>query len=117
MNVSPLLPGVALQTLAQYDTIQVRTLNSHYRIFLLDPGTGRVLLEGGNYFLEPVEAVVYGSNSVGSPPKVGWIGIGMRIEMWVKNQLVSTSPVQSFYIQHLWDPESASMLASQMQQH
>jgi DnaK suppressor protein len=115
MGLSPLLPGIALETLAPYDTIQVQTLNSHYGIFLLEPGTGRVLVEGGSYFREPVEAVVYGSNLGGSTLRVGWIGIGMRIEMWVKQQLVSTSPVQSFYIQHLSDPEPASMFPEQMQ--
>ena len=100
MNVSPLLPGVALGTLAPYDTIQVQTLNSRYEIFLLDPGTGRALVEGGSHFREPMEAVVYGSNLDASTLRVGWIGIGMRIEMWVKDQLVSTSPVQSFYVRH-----------------
>jgi len=104
MNV----PGVALETLAPYDTIQVQTLNSHYGIFLLDPATGRVLVEGGTYFREPREAVVYGSNFGGSSLKVGWIGIGMRIEMWAHDHLISTSPVQSFYVQHLSDPEPAS---------
>ncbi len=115
-DLSPLLPGVALETLAPYDTIQVQTLNSHYGIFLLNPRIGRVLVEGGSYFHEPVEAVVYGSNRDGSTLRVGWIGIDMRIEMWVKGQLVSTSPVQSFCVQHLGDPEPASMMALRMQQ-
>ena len=38
-----------LDSLNPFDTILVRTFNSDYRILLLDPKTGRALVEGGNY--------------------------------------------------------------------
>ena len=98
MKISAGLPGITLESLAPFDTLRVQTLNSDYRIFLLDPTTGRALVEGG-CFPEPVEAVLNGSNFGGSTLKAGWIGIGLRMEMWVDNRLVSTSPVQSFYVQ------------------
>ena len=97
-KISSVLPGIALESLAPLDTLRVRTLNSDYRIFLLDSSTGRALVEGG-CFPEPVEAVVNGSNFGGSTLRVGWIGIGLRIEMWSEDRLVSTSPVQSFYVE------------------
>ena len=93
------LPGVALETLAPFDTIWSRTHNSDYRIFLLEPRTGRALVEGGQ-FLEPVEAVVSGSNFGSSTFKVGWIGVGLRIEFWTNGMIVSTSPVQSVRVEH-----------------
>lgn len=94
------LPGLALDTLAPFDTIWAGTLNSDYRIFLLDPKTGRALVEGGHQFVEPVEAVVNGSTFGSATFKVGWIGIGLRIEFWANGMIVSTSPVQSVRVEH-----------------
>lgn len=116
MKISAELPGITLESLAPFDSLQVRTLNSNYRIFLLDPRTGRALVEGG-CFPEPVEAVVNGSNFGGSTLRVGWIGIGLRMEMWVDNKLVSTSPVQSFSVQHHAVPPPTSMSTAQSQGH
>ena len=93
------LPGVTLETLLPFDTIWVRTQNNDYRIFLLDPRTGRALVEGGQ-FLEPVEAVVNGSTFGSSTFKMGWIGVGLRIEFWTNGTFVSTSPVQSVRVEH-----------------
>lgn len=117
MKISPLLPGIALESLEPFDTLRVQTLNSDYRIFLLDPKTGRALVEGGCHFPEPTEAIVNGSNFGGSTLKVGWIGIGLRIEMRGDDKLVSTSPVRSFFVQHHAAIEPASMFTSQMQGH
>jgi hypothetical protein len=98
-DVRTALPGVALETLAPFDTIWARTLNSDYRIFLLEPRTGRALVEGGP-FIEPEEAVVNGSTFGSSTFKVGWIGVGLRIEFWTIDMIVSTSPVQSVRVEH-----------------
>jgi hypothetical protein len=97
---APTLKGVELESLAPFDTICVQTRNSNYRIFLLDPITGRALVEGGSHFAEPVEAQVNGSSSHGSY-RVGWIGVGSRIEFWANGRLTSTSPVQSLHIKKL----------------
>jgi RNA polymerase-binding transcription factor DksA len=99
LKISSSLPGVALETLQRFDTVQVQTANSHYRIFLLDPRSGRALVEGGRHFIEPVEALIRGSNIQGSTLGCGWIGIGLRIEMWVEGKLASTSPVKSIHVQ------------------
>jgi hypothetical protein len=98
--INPSLTGVALETLEPFDTIWVKTLNSDYRILLLDPKTGRALVEGGSQFVEPVDAIVSGSTFGGAALRLGWIGIGLRIEMWVNDKLVSTSPVQSIRLEH-----------------
>ncbi|MFZ0062127.1 MAG: TraR/DksA C4-type zinc finger protein [Pyrinomonadaceae bacterium] len=113
LKISSSLPGVALETLQRFDTVQVQTANSHYRIFLLEPRTGRVLVEGGRYFVEPVEALIRGSNIQGSTLGRGWIGIGLRIEMWVEGKLASTSPVKSIHVQRHTGAGAAAVLNPQ----
>lgn len=99
-EISGSLQGVELATLVPFDTIVVRTVNSHYRIFLLDPETGRALLEGGGQITEPVEARVIGSSFGGSILRTGWIGVGLRMEAWANGKYIRTSPVQSLCVAH-----------------
>jgi len=106
VEVNASLEGVALETLKPFDMICVRTRNSDYCIFLLDPRSGRVLVEGGQ-FVEPVEAMVNGSTLGASTFKIGWIGIGFRMEFWTDGKLVSTSPVQSVRVEHHTSAEPA----------
>lgn len=94
------LTELSLETLAPFDTICVQTANSDYRIFVLDPKRGRALVEGGLYFVEPVEATISGSTTRDSGIRTGVLGIGLRIEMWVNGNVVSTSPVQSLRVEH-----------------
>src|SRR6185503_14108771 len=44
---------VMLDGLKPFDTVLLQTHNSDYRILLLDPNTGRALVEGGNHLVEP----------------------------------------------------------------
>jgi hypothetical protein len=98
-EISPLLEGVALMTMKACDTIHVRTRNSDYEIFLLDPKSGRALVRGGEYFAEPVEATVSGSTFGGCMLKAGWLGVGLRMEIYVNGQRTVTSPVQSLRVE------------------
>ena len=99
IEVSPLLEGVTLMALEACDTIHVRTRNSDYEIFLLDPKSGRALVRGGEYFAEPVEATVSGSTFGGCMLKAGWLGVGLRMEVSVNGQRTVTSPVQSLRVE------------------
>jgi RNA polymerase-binding transcription factor DksA len=110
LGKSPSPEGVALETLAPYDTICLRTRNSDYRIFMLDPKTGRALIEGGCHFVEPVEATVNGSTMGGSRFRVGWIGIGLRIEFSTDSKIASTSPVKSFNVERCTSDEAVPNL-------
>ncbi len=92
--------GVDIGTLAPFDTITVRTANSCYRIFLLDPETGRALFDGGRHILEPVEARVVGSSLNGSILWTGWLAIGRRLEACTNDAYIRTSPVESISIEH-----------------
>jgi hypothetical protein len=98
-EISPLLEGVSLTTLEACDMIHVRTRNSAYEIFLLDPNSGRALVRGGEYFAEPVEAAVSGSTFGGCMLKAGWLGVGLRMEIYVSGQCTVTSPVQSLRVE------------------
>lgn len=90
--------GVVLENLNPFDTILLRTHNSDYRILLLDPKTGRSLVEGGSYLLEPREAFVKGSTVPGSTFNGGTITLGGRLEMWVDEKVFITSPVKSIEV-------------------
>jgi hypothetical protein len=91
---------VTLARQAPFASIKVQTLNTIYRIFLLDPKTGRALMEGGQYLSEPEETVLGGSVLSDGSFKQGWIGKGCRMQMWVKGRFLSTSPVLSVRIEH-----------------
>ena len=106
--------GVAIETLAPFDTIHVHTQNSDYRIFLLDPKTGRAIVQGGNHFIEPVDAIVNGSVGAGGIPKVGWIGVGCRLEIMANKGIASTSPIQSIDVDHQLAIEPKAVVASAM---
>jgi hypothetical protein len=100
-EISPMLEGVTLMTMKACDTIHVRTRNSDYEIFLLDPKSGRALVRGGEYFAEPVEANVSGSTFGGCMLKMGWIGVGLRMEIYVNGNRTVTTPVQSLRVEQV----------------
>ncbi len=92
------LESVELRRLNVSDTICVRTHNSNYRLTLLDPEAGRVLIEGGRFFAEPVEATVLGA-LFGGFLKLRWIGVGLALEIRADGSSFVTSPVQSLYVE------------------
>src|SRR5687768_6398120 len=97
---------VILESLEPFDSILLRTHNSDYRILLLDPRTGRALVEGGDYLVEPTEALVRGSAVVGDAFKGGTISPGCRLEMWVSERAFLTSPIKSVWVKRNGDAES-----------
>jgi hypothetical protein len=92
--------GVALRMLSPFDTIRLKTLNSEYYLFLIDPETGKALVQGGRFFAEPIEAVVSGSTFGGCMLKMGWLGVGLRVEICYNGQRIVTSPVQTLHLEH-----------------
>ena len=102
---------VMLESLNPCDTVLLRTYNSDYRILLLDPKTGRALVEGGSYLVEPNEALVRGSAVPGDPFKPGAISIGGRLEMWVDERVFLTSIIKSVHVKHSGDTESVEAIS------
>lgn len=102
---------VVLETLNSFDTIILRTHNSEYRILLLDPKTGRALVEGGAYLVEPSEALVRGSAAPGYDFKSGTISTGCRLEIWVEERALLTSPIESVQVKHNAEAESIANIS------
>jgi hypothetical protein len=98
-TINPQSDAVLLGALRPCDTLHVRTRSSDYRIFLLDPKTGRSIVQGGDYLCEPIEATVTGSTSGGPIIKVGSLDIGYRMEVIANGKRLTTSPIQSFQIE------------------
>ena len=103
---------VALQSLNPFDTILLRTYNSDYRILLLDPKTGRALVEGGDYLAEPKEALLRGSAIPGSEFKGGSICVGARLEIWVDETVLLTSSIKSVHVKHHGDAETVEDISA-----
>ena len=89
---------LTFESLQPFDTVVLRTHNSDYRILLLDPKTGRALVEGGQLVAEPTEAFLCGSRLHGPTFKPDTIAIGHRLEMWIGEMIVSTSAIQSISV-------------------
>ena len=86
-----------LESLNPFDTILLRTHNSEYRILLLDPKTGRALVEGGEYLVEPSEALLK-----------RFCSSRIRIQSWIDLRWISAGDVgrrKSLY--HVADQISA----------
>ena len=75
--------------------LKVRTHNTLYQLIVLSPWESRVLIQGGRFFAEPVEASFGGSSFGGSMLKTRWIGLGMRMEIYGEDSHIVTSPVRS----------------------
>jgi hypothetical protein len=98
-ELSSSLDGIALRTLAQFDIVCAATQNNEYYIFLLDPENGKAYVQGGRYFEQPIEATISGSTFGGCMLKMGWLGIGLRIEICAGGQRIVTSPVKSLRVE------------------
>ena len=111
------LEGITLRTLAPGSTIYARTRHNDYRILLLDPESGQALVQGGRFFAEPTEATVMGATMGDYGIELGWICVGLRLEISLDGQPILTSPVQSLRVEHktglpFTDNEQRSQLPS-----
>jgi hypothetical protein len=84
--------GVCLRELEPMTTLVVRTQNTTYRIVVADEGG--VMVEGGRFFPELTTAYLEGASFGGSLLKVGWIAVGLRMELRTQGQRIVTSPVR-----------------------
>ncbi len=99
LEFSDELEGITLQTLRPCDRIHVRTCNSDYDIFLIEPESGRALVRGGKFFAQPVEATVSGSTFGGCMLRVGWLCEGLQMEFNANGRAIVTSPVQELRVE------------------
>jgi hypothetical protein len=92
--------GVAMDALEFETRLLVRTRYSQYRLTVLDGESGEVLIEGGNLLHGVTPATLNGATAGGCAMKLGWIGVGLRMELSVGGVRVTTSPVRSIEIEN-----------------
>jgi hypothetical protein len=86
--------GLRLRDVSPCGCVHLRTRNSHYRLWMLNPLEGRVRIQGGSFFCEPSEAVIAGATAGGSMLKVGWILRGFHLEILHEGQRIVTTAVR-----------------------
>lgn len=93
VDITEVAHGVDVHRLEPLTRVLVRTCNSEYRLIV--SADGAVLVQGGRFFEQPTEAVLEGASlSGGGLLKIGWIAIGMRMEIRDESRRVVTSPVR-----------------------
>jgi len=105
---------VRLGDLNAFDTLIVQTHHSDYRILLLDPHSGRALVEGGHFLTQPTEAMIMGSAVSGSEMNAGAICIGCRLEMWVGERVFLTSTIKSVHVEAGAAAESVEAISASL---
>lgn len=89
--------GVSLRDLDPLTTLLVRTQNSVYRIIVIEGPS--VLVQGGHFFPQASAAHLSGSGFGGSMLKLGWVGVGLCMEICPDGQRIVTSPVRTIKIE------------------
>ena len=91
--------GVGVRQLEPITRLLVHTQNTLYRITVVKPFEGRILIQGGSYFPEATLGRLLGSSVGGSMLKISWIGVGLRLEIGHEGQRIVTSPVRSLEVE------------------
>ena len=95
---SGIVTGIDLRSLPRGTALVVDTRNTRYRFVMLE-GSGRnTLIEGGPYFPQETTVQVEGSALGGSLLKVGWIGLGLAVELSFGGKRIITSRVRSIRV-------------------
>jgi hypothetical protein len=89
--------GIHLRDVEPLTTIVVRTHNSCYRIIIAHDKTA--IVRGGSFFPDPTPARIDGSGFGGTLLKVGWIGVGLRMEIFADGRRIITSPVRDMTLE------------------
>jgi len=85
--------GLDLRDVEPLTTLIIATRNSVYRV-IVSRGMS-VVVQGGSFFPDPTQAQLDGASVGGSLLKLGWIGIGLRMEIRTADQRIVTSPIRS----------------------
>jgi hypothetical protein len=91
--------GFRIETLDAGTLLTIRTRQSEYRLTVLDAERREVLVRGGLWVPEATQAHLEGSTAGGSALKIGWLGIGLRMELSIGHGTITTSRIQSISIE------------------
>ena len=84
---------VRLSDLPPFTTLLVRTVNSRYRVVITQEGNASV--QGGAFFPEPTPVHLDGASIGGRSLRVGYICVGLLVEIRADGRRILTSPVQA----------------------
>ena len=96
VNVSPAVLGLHLRDLPTLTLLRVWTMNSVYCLVVAD--APEVLLQGGPFFPEWTAARLDGA-AISGLIKIGWIGVGLPMEICAAGRRIITSPVRAITIE------------------
>lgn len=85
--------GVLLRDLEPLTTLIVQTRNTRYRIIVTRGD--EIVVQGGSFFPSPTSAHLDGASLGSSFLKLGWIGLGLRMEIRAGGQRIVTTSVRS----------------------
>lgn len=85
--------GVHVHRLPPLTTLLVRTTNSVYRIVVMEGCN--IYVQGGAFFPDPTSAQLDGASLGASSLRVGWIGVGLLMEIRAMGRRIVTSPVRT----------------------
>ncbi len=86
-------PGVTLGDQEPLATVEVRTQHSVYRMTVLEPRRGEILIQGGCRWPQPTEGRLLGASFGHGLIKLGSIVCGMRMEILIGGRRIVTSRV------------------------
>jgi len=92
------LTGVDVRYLPAGTEVIVGTRNSRYRLVMVDGVVRDALVEGGRHFAQETPARIEGSSLSGSLLKIGFIGLGLRLELSHGYRRIVTSPVRTIMV-------------------
>ena len=87
--------GLQLDSLRELDELSIRTRNSVYRMVVMAPGAGEILVQGGQFFPEPTRARFAGCSLGGAFLKQRGMYVGFRLEIHSGRERIVTSHVRS----------------------
>ena len=90
--------GLSVEILNPGTRLVVRTLHSIYKITVVDGSRNMVRAEGG-IFPEPTLVRLSGATFGGSAVKLGWIVVGLRMELGLGLRHIKSSSVRSIALE------------------
>ena len=85
--------GILLRDVEPLTTLVVHTRNTRYRIIVTRDDD--IVVQGGSFFPDPTPAHLDGASLGSSFLKLGWIGVGLRMEIRAGGQRIVTTTVRS----------------------
>jgi hypothetical protein len=93
------ITGIDLRSLSPGTALVVDTRNSRYHVLMLDGSGSNALVQGGRYFSQEAKVRINGSAVAASRLKIGWIELGLCVEVSAGGQRIVTSPVRSISVE------------------